>query len=197
MKTHFAYVKPTWAGSQGMAEVNRRKTACVFGSIFFRTDPGGECKWWPPCLSNAGLLLWETESATSTSTSLVGMFLPSLGPEISVADGPTLHINSCPVTAHWPSLSIRQDLSKEKVGTGCPISSLSLLRNAASFLLGLLSSPGNLLLSYHRTSLDSLNELLVLRTIKRWHRSVSLGCCVLLHKGDAFQAPSGLFTFGP
>jgi len=27
MKTPFAYVKPTWAGSQGMAEVSRRKTA--------------------------------------------------------------------------------------------------------------------------------------------------------------------------
>lgn len=27
MKTPFAYVKPTWAGSQGIAEVSRRKTA--------------------------------------------------------------------------------------------------------------------------------------------------------------------------
>lgn len=149
MKTHFAYVKPTWAGSQGMAEVNRRKTTCFFGSIFFRTDPGGECKWWPPCLRNAGLLPWNTESVMSTSTSLVGMFLPSLGPEIPVADGPTLHINSYPVTAHWPSLSIHQHLFKEKVVTGCPISSLFLLQNSASFLPGLLSSLGNLLLSYH------------------------------------------------
>lgn len=76
VKTNFAIAKSSWVCSQGLADVNRRKTTCFWIQPSGHIQPQGG-KWWSPCRSKTCLLPWERKVGISTSVCLVGIFLPS------------------------------------------------------------------------------------------------------------------------